>query len=161
MAVNPDYLLEYETIDFSRERSSITLHVAEADMALPDAVSGTSGTPAGDILGTLTAMSAGVFVSRKAVAINKIAITPPTDADAQREKKFLVSYSDNVTLRLYNFEVPCARTDTDAWFKPNTDELNLLIAPMTAWKTTFQANILSPDGNAITIQNITLVGRNI
>lgn len=85
---------------------------------------------------------------------------PASDPLDQREIKWLVVYKDDVTAQTYSVELPCADlTQLD----PN-DRAHANIGdagPVDAWIAAFEAFALSPDGNAVTVQEITFVGRNI
>lgn len=84
--------------------------------------------------------------------------TPPTDPYAQRELKWLVSYRDNVTLREYQIEIPCA--DLTDNLLANTDKADLASTDWAAFVTAFEAGAKSLDGNAVTVLDAFVVGRN-
>lgn len=161
MATNPKIMASFSFLDFSRETASMQVHVDEGATTVNSALTGTTGTTIGDIYGVLTAMCyADTIISRGVTGVNRLGATAPADADAQREKKWLVSYHDTVTFARYNFEIPCARTDTEAWFNSGSDELNLANTTVANWVTIFEANVVSPDYNPISIDSIRFVGRN-
>jgi len=85
---------------------------------------------------------------------------PATDPLAQRENKWLVQFSDDVTGKKYKVELPCADlTKLD----PNNRKSAEIgdAAEVDAFVTAFEAYALSQDGNAVTVTGITFVGRNL
>jgi hypothetical protein len=83
-----------------------------------------------------------------------------SDPFAQVELKWFVSYHDNVTFKKYRVELPCADTEQ---LDPN-DRSHAHIGDagvVDAFVTAFEAYGLSEVGNAITVDEITLVGRPI
>jgi len=87
-------------------------------------------------------------------------VNPSSDAAAQVELKWMVSFHDNVTFKRYRVELPCADT---AQLDPN-DRAHANIGDagvVDAFVTAFEAYALSEVGNAITVDEITLVGRPI
>lgn len=83
----------------------------------------------------------------------------PTDTWAQRELKWRVDYTDDVSGKPYHFTIPMADTalldPNNRGFADPTD------ADVITFTTNAEAYVLSPEGNAITIQQIVLVGRNL
>lgn len=87
-------------------------------------------------------------------------LSNPAAEEAQRELKWLVQYHDNSTLQSYWFEVPCA---DPAQLDPN-DRAHANIGDagvVDAFVAAAEAYILSPTGGSITIDEITLEGRNV
>lgn len=82
----------------------------------------------------------------------------PASQNAQRERKFLVSFEDNVNFRRHTLELPTA---DNSLLIPNTDELNITAGAGQAWKDAFEAFQLSPDGNSVTVLKVVHVGRNL
>ena len=91
----------------------------------------------------------------------------PTDPDAQRERKGLVTYIGNTTSKLYTLTIPTIRTKaadgTTSLLVPGTDLFNLTAPLVAAWVTEFQGLARTPDNDTeeVTVQSIRLVGRNI
>lgn len=82
------------------------------------------------------------------------------DPAAQRELKWLVQYHDATSLRRYSMEIPCADTDQlDPEDRANAEIGDAGI--VDAFITAFEAYVLSPVGNAVEVDEITLVGRNV
>jgi hypothetical protein len=85
---------------------------------------------------------------------------PPSDPYAQREIKWRVDYHDNVTGEPFYITIPCADLSL---LDPN-DRAHAHIGDadkVDAFVTAFNAVAKSPRGNAVTIDEITAVGRNI
>jgi hypothetical protein len=81
----------------------------------------------------------------------------PTNPEAQREKKWFVRYQDNTNFAIYHIEIGGA--DASIGLLPGTDLLDLTGTEAAAFVTAFEGVALSPDGNAVTIIDVTFVGR--
>lgn len=97
---------------------------------------------------------------------NQIASTFPTDPDAQRERKALVRYHGNTTNDVFTLTIPAVRTKTSGGVSlllAGTDEFDLTAGLVAAWITAFEAIGRSPnnDTETVTVDSITLVGRNL
>lgn len=93
-----------------------------------------------------------------------------TNKDAQRERKWLVTYRDNTEFldvgdtientgfgKLYNVEVPTAKLSL---LSAKSDDLDLTVVAIAAWITAFEAVQNSPTGgNDIEVISIKHVGR--
>ena len=86
--------------------------------------------------------------------------TPAADANAQRERKWLIYYTDGIAMKTYQMELPCANL---AHLDPNNREAANIgdAGPVDAFIAAFEAYHLSPDGNAVTVDKIVHVGRNL
>lgn len=82
----------------------------------------------------------------------------PINKLAQRENKFLFSYRDNVTGKLCSAEMPCADLTE---LSGDASTVDLASGVGLTCKTEWDAVVLSPDGNATTLEQIKFVGRNI
>lgn len=161
MAQNPRFLVALTMHDYSNELSTIQVHADISTETLAAAVAGGAGSPMENFILGVGTLSNGEIISQTVTGIRRVTLTNTTTSDTQREVKWLVQYFDEVTLARYTFEIPCADTSNEAWFKQNTDELDLTNATVAAAVTNLQTGTLSPDGNTIEITNIRLVGRNI
>ena len=81
----------------------------------------------------------------------------PTDEEAQRELGLRIFYVDNVTQKKYHVTVPGPNVALMA--SPGFDIVDWSGAEMAALETAFEANVLSPDGNAVSILTGKIVGR--
>lgn len=81
----------------------------------------------------------------------------PTDPNAQREIALRFIYSDNVTGEKYRFDIP----GPDPTLRTiGTDECDLSQTVIADFVDAFEANCVSPDNNAVTVQRAYFVGRN-
>jgi hypothetical protein len=100
----------------------------------------------------------------KTVQANEVDIASndaPTDAEAQREKKWLVTYRGNTSEKLFRMEIPTAMPT--GHLLPASDEADLTETDMAAFVAAFEAFVRSPDNGteAVTVVSIRFVGRNI
>jgi hypothetical protein len=84
--------------------------------------------------------------------------TRPASAFAQREMGFRVFLTDDVNFQKSYFTIPCADLAIGS-VVAGQDELDLTAAPTAALVTWVEANVLSADGNAVTVDRIVIVGR--
>lgn len=161
MAINPRFMGSFTLQDYSGELSTVQVHADLGAETVAAAVAGGAGSPLEGLANAIGSLSAGDVITQGVTAVRRITLSNTTNADAQRELKYLVRYFDETTLSRYSFEIPCADVSNNAWFKPNTDELDLGNATVAAAVTGIEAAVLSPDGNSIEVLGITLVGRNI
>lgn len=143
--------LKMPFIDYTNEASTASLYVAGAiaDLnitAVVDAVDGLTvdGRQEASLV-VETAKDSGIT-------------GPATNALAQRENKYLVRATDDVNSKMVKFELPCADLSL---LTSGTDMLDLTGTEAAAFVTAAEANILSADGNAISIVSIQFVGRNL
>lgn len=88
------------------------------------------------------------------------AIVPPADNAIQRELKWLVQFHDAVTYERFSVEIPCADVEM---LDPN-DRAHAHIGdagPVDAFVDAFEAFVLTNNGNAALVDEITLVGRRV
>jgi len=81
-----------------------------------------------------------------------------TNAFAQRELKWLITYSDDVTGKLQQCEI--AAPDLSL-LVAGSDLLDLAGTEGAAFVTAFEAFVKSDAGNAVTVQSGRVVGRNL
>lgn len=95
------------------------------------------------------------IVARRTRVDNTIPVT------GRREQKFVVRYQDDVTLKVYNLEIPLS-DETSMPYNAGTDfvDIGSADAEVTALIAAFNTYVLSPTGNAITVISIESVGRN-
>ena len=86
-----------------------------------------------------------------------------SDTEAQREMKWLISYHDNsFPARKLSVELGCADVIDVDLLQPNSDIADLTDADWVTFVTNFEALVVAPyTGNAVTLDRITLVGRNL
>lgn len=81
----------------------------------------------------------------------------PTDEEAQRELALRIFYQDDVTGKKYHVSLPGPQLPL--MVSLGFDVVSWSGAEMIALETAFEANVLSPDGNAVSIVTGTIVGR--
>lgn len=159
----------FSIADYDREGSSMSVNVGPITVvnftALHDAIDDLEAAIPGMILGEIRQTTiAEKFPQSTAVV---------TDKDAQRERKWLITYRDVTEFldvgntinntgygNLYTKELPTA----DASLLPNTatDELDLSAGAVATFVTAFEAVENSPTGGPdIEVVSIKLVGRNL
>lgn len=154
---------EWSVLDYSDEKSPIKLFngavTASSIAGFVTDIGSLRALFAAAILGTI---STEMWVGDKTLISN----TRPTDPDAQRERKGLVVYTGNTTGKKFSFTIPTIRTKTSggaSLIVPGTDLFNLTLAPIAALVAGINSFARTPDDDteAITVQEIRLVGRNI
>lgn len=146
-------------IDSCGERSVVSLPLPTITGANLDAtLLKTVVTNAAVLAGKLVALSVCNAI-HSSVSLPKVrqAETLPTAATAVRELGLMVSYQDNTTGKKYHFVIPGPDTSK---LTPGTDNINPADSDWVALKAALEADIVSPDGNAITVIGGKLVGRN-
>lgn len=83
----------------------------------------------------------------------------PSDVNAQRERKFLVTYEGVTTHSKYDLEIPTA--DFTGRMVADTDKVDLTDTEVAAWITAFETLCKTPEGEAVNVLSITGVGRNL
>jgi len=151
MARNPDNQITPTTKDQSGEATGFTIHIASGavDMAT---------TPAA-LTTLITALDTELvdWTPWKYTASIPKLLGNPAVGEGNREDKVELKYHDNVTFKPYTIEVPCRKGDLAT--NPGSDTI-----PDATWagtKTAFEAYAKSPDGNAVTLDAVRIVGRNV
>lgn len=91
---------------------------------------------------------------------NEMSNVPPSNQFYQRETKWLVKYQDNVTLKLFRTEIPCANLTLLGAHQEFLD-ITTALSPGLLFKTEFEADVVSEDGNPITVISVQAVGRDL
>lgn len=84
---------------------------------------------------------------------------PAATEDAQRERKIQVHYHDDVNFRPGTIEIGCANV-AEITIIPSSDLIDLTLGGMPALVTAIETHHRSVAGNAVTVDNAYLVGRN-
>lgn len=140
--------------DASGENSSVSVYVT----ALPD-LSG-AGLPAtldaflNDALGFLSAGD-NQYITASETRNQSIASV----GTGNREDKYLVRCQDNVTGDIVTFTVPCRKNTLT--MNAGTDIVDSSQAGYADMKTALEAFVKSKSGNAVTLVDVRLVGRNL
>lgn len=144
-------------IDESLETSGIEFRIREMTAATIAAVLTELAT-----LGTaIDDLSSGTMIRSAATQDrSNFNAAPPTDPNAQRERKWLVRYQDTVNLKYGQVEIPVAFVDATVK-TAGTDKANFAAAQWTSFITAFEATARSVDGNTVNVLEAILVGRNL
>lgn len=85
--------------------------------------------------------------------------TRPSSTEAQREKKWLVVYEDATTHKLYRNEI--ATADLSLLTSGSDKIIAFPTGPLADFKAAFEAAVLSPVGNAVTLSYLEYVGKRL
>lgn len=160
----------FTMLDHNGEKSTTSFYTGNITaVSLPDTLTEFGQLRAaveGITLGTVAQESLKVFDT-------KLSNTRPTDQNAQRERKWLVVYEDNLPFfdapvnaipnegyrKVFTFEI--ATADIANRLVTNTDEADLTNAGIAAFKTAFEQIARSPYGGTTTVLKLVAVGRNL
>lgn len=152
MARNPDNRWVFNTFDQSGEPTSFSVHAAAGamDLATIPAALTTLITAIDTELVDWTPISYNAAIGRR--------LSTAIVGEGNREDKLEFKYFDNVTFKPYTTEVPCRKGDL-------ATETGSDLIPLATWETltkpAFEALARSPDGNAVTLAAVRLIGRNV
>lgn len=73
---------------------------------------------------------------------------------AQTNIQWVITYEDDVNFSQYNVRIPTADLEDETLLMPGTNEWDPTDALWVTFKTDFEAHVLSPDGNAVTLQKV-------
>lgn len=157
--------------DYSKELSSSFIHVGGVTaVSLPGLL-----TDIAAYRSAVDAIVVGVIRSDALTAFKtNLSTALPASAQAQRERKYLVTYTDNLPFfddpvnaipnagfgEIFNYEIPTADFSLAGLFPTNTDEVDLAQAQIAAFVTAFEDIARSPYGGTVEVLAITGVGRN-
>lgn len=152
------HLSEFTLLDYSNEKSRVTVYngaITSASIAGYLTQFGALRTAIEGI--TLGVVQQEAWVGDRTVISN----TPPANEFAQRELKWMVTYTGDTSNKVFQVTVPTA--DATGNLVPGTDLADLTTTAMAAFVTAFEAIARTPDSDleTVTIQSIRLVGRNI
>lgn len=145
----------FSFVDYSDETSRVSMHVPAytavnfaAQQTLVDALK--ASVNAVSLLNEI--------IDRRQVDVTITAKVLPGSPDAQREKKWLVRATDDVTGKPVQFEIPGADLSL---LVANTDKMDISAGAGATLVTDIEAVVTSDVGNAITVTDIVFVGRNL
>jgi hypothetical protein len=144
--------------DFSAEKSAYGFFVAAAtniEAGIPPVIAA--------IDTAYGVLCDGAVVSRTETIVVKAPPVGRFDGSGNREDKWLVEYHDAITNKRLTLTLPCRRAPdgTTIIMSPGSDFLDATCSAYTGFKTAFEAGALSDVGNAVVLDAIRLVGRNI
>lgn len=147
------YVLSYR--DYSNETSRMSIHI-------PTLNAGNIAAQDTLLDNLLAAIDAVVIGSKekedRVYEVIQGTGLPPASKDAQVERKWLVSSRDAVTGLPVTFSIPTADSQ---FVVNNTDKMDLVGTEGAALVAAIEAVAKSNAGNAITVVEIRLVGRNL
>jgi len=156
MSINPSHFASASYIDFSEEKSTMQYNIG-AITALTIAGFLTQNDA---FLDAVQNLSLGALVHTSWTGDStKFSAVPPTDLNAQRERKWRVDFEDTVNLTPGHFEIPVALVTGQ--LITGTDKADMTTAEWVALVSAAETLLKSNDGNSINILGATLVGRNI
>jgi hypothetical protein len=143
-------------LDRSRETSVVALNIPSIT-PINFATILTGGIPVAlsDAIATMSLCTP--MVESVTLPVIRRAATTPTSPYAQRELAVRVSYQDNTTLTKYSVTIPGA--DLATLGQPDTDLISPANEVFAAFVAVFEADVVSPDGNAVTVLSGRIVGR--
>lgn len=153
-------LAQYTIKDWSNENSNVTIHVGDITaVSLPGFL-----TEFGDLRDAIDGITLGTMYKEKWVGDDTlISGALPAAEEAQREKKWLVTYVGDTLGKTYQVEIPTAMLT--GLLQPASDDAILDAGPMLAFKTAFEQIARAPDDitstETVTVQKVTYVGRNL
>jgi len=111
------------------------------------------------LLASIQAIVIGELNKERIVLSDTLSSSAPAASPlAQRENKWLVRYTDNVTHRIFKGEIPTADLTLLAG---NSEFLDLAADEGLAFKNAFEAVVKSVDGNAVSVISVQFVGRSV
>lgn len=147
-------------LDRSNETSHLTLHLQDLTsdgLSWPAILTDRAALKA-----ALDAITKGVIKNERTVGDNT-RLTNVIPLNGERERKWLIRYQDDVTMKLHWFEVPCADFDTLP-LMPGSDFVDIndsSNAELVALIAAVNSNMRSEAGNVCTLVSIEGVGRNL
>lgn len=159
-------------IDYSEENSNSSIHVGGVTaISLPGLL-----TQIAAYIAAIDAITLGTVRDDTLVAYstNRSSI-PPVNPSAQRERKWLVRYTDNTAFfddpinaipnagfgKIFTMVIPTADLAVPLAMSPGSDEVELTAPLIAAYVTAFEALARSPYGGMTQVLGIEAVGRNL
>lgn len=114
-------------------------------------------TALADLLAAIQAIVIGELNKERIVLSDTLSSSAPaTSPLAQRENKWLVTYTDTTTHRLFKSEIPTADLSL---LSGNQEALDLSAGVGLTFKQKFEAVVKSIEGNAVQVVSVKYVGR--
>jgi hypothetical protein len=108
----------------------------------------------------INGITLGTLATERRVADDKfLSRVRPSSKEAQREKKWLVRYEDTVTHKIYRNEIPTA--DLSLLTSGSDTIASFPVGPLADFKTAFEAAVLSPAKNTVTLLTLEYVGKRL
>lgn len=156
--------------DYDHEKS--TIHINLADIGLAGATYASETQNLDEVKDAVALVSIGAIRNATIHKEFPESAAVVSDLNAQRERKWLVTYQDNAQfsdspanlvanmgyLKKFNLEIPAAKVT--GLLAAEGDKMILTAGDGLTFKTSLEANIRSPYGGTITVIEVRLVGRN-
>lgn len=156
MASNPDHSGSFSIQDYSGEDSDMSFHNGPITALTIAAYL----TQFGDLRDATQAIILGNIVRDKWIGdATKYSTAPVTDPNAQRERKWLVTYEGTTSFSIYKLEIPTANLELTDALLPGTDLVDLTQTEIAAWVTAFEAIAKTAYQEAVNVTEIQAVGR--
>lgn len=152
MGLNPSATVTVSLKDRSGEPTSYSVPTTVANAA-----EGEGNTEFDALIPTIGALIDGIVTRYNFNQTFRVS-NAKNSTSGQREEKFLVTYEDTVTKIPYSFELPCRKSSLIPPVRD--DEYDITASPFAAFCTAFEAYATSPDGNAVNVTSIRLIGKN-
>lgn len=144
-------------LDYDKETSTTKWNMAQLD---PVSIL-TIGANLAILRAAVAGISGATLQSERFTQIDDtMSMVPPTNQYYQRETKWLVRYQDNVTMDVYRTEIPCANLSLLGGHSEFLD-ITTALSPGLVFKNAFEAQVVSEDGNPITVLDIQAIGRDL
>lgn len=146
-------------IDHSGEKASTQIYLPVLTGANYDATAGNGvGNNVGDLRLAIAAVTRCNFVKHQVTAVTYTDLNEkPANPDAQIETRLRIDYTDNVNGRAGFFTIPAPALDVFAQI--GSDIIDPDEVSVAALFAAIEANAVSRDDNAITVQQGVIVGR--
>lgn len=150
----------FTLLDFSEEKGSFSFYAGDITaVSLPGFL-----TEFGSLRTATENLTRGTMHQEQWVGDRTVlSQIPPTDPDAQREDKLLVTYQGDVSQKLFQLEIPTLDRSIVGLLIPGSDDVDLAQTEMAAWVTAFEQIARSPDSDTetVTVISARYVGRNL
>lgn len=149
--------LRFQVQDYTGEKAAHAVDIPDITAANFAAIMDPGGLVA-DYYDNLNAICIG-NITKEVISARNITISSGNagSAYAQVELRWYVPYTDNVTGKLYGRTIPCPDLTL---LTPGSDNMNMLSVTASDFKAAFEALVVSPDGNPVTMGVPYVVGRN-
>lgn len=148
----------FTLLDFSREKSTVSLYNGDITAV---SIAGFL-TQFGALRTAIEGITLGVVQQEQWIGDRTVlSNTPPTNPFAQREMKWLVTYTGDTSGKIFTLEIPTA--DLTGRLIEDTDLADMTNTEVAAFVTAFEDIARTPDDDTetVTVQNIRFVGRNL
>lgn len=143
--------------DYGGEKSSFTIPILDYTAANFDA----NETLVDALVNAVDALTIGLEVKQvRSHSSSGTGSGNSSNVNAHRELKFLITFSDDVTGKVYQREMPCPLLNANTILQDIGGNANVGDTLWTDFITAFEAAAESEDGNAVSFVSARYVGRN-